>query len=350
MRCALFAATAFLSLAPIGQTTLAAEDARETPYVDDRSSADAVVRSLYSAISRHEFARAWGYFGDTKPAKDFDSFVKGYDGTDKVEVLTGAVSDEGAAGSIFYNVPVAIRATDKSGGEKVFAGCYTLRQVNAQIQAEPPFDPIHIEKGALKPSTADFEEALPPSCGDGPPPPKKDTALEQAKKAFLATYGGQCDKQFLADEPTVFSIKYKDKDAQPGDPDKETRLFHFSCSAAAYNESSVYYMTDETSAVQQLQFAEPKMDIRYENNDSNGKLLGMSIVGFQTSGWAVNSDYDEATQTITTFNKWRGVGDASDAGTYLFRNGNFSLVQYDVDASYDGEQNPETVVDYNTAP
>ncbi|MER9303244.1 DUF1176 domain-containing protein [Mesorhizobium sp. M0293] len=350
MRRALLAATAFLSLAPIGQTTLAAEDAPEAPYVDDRSSADAVVRSLYSAISRHEFARAWGYFGDTKPAKDFDSFVKGYDGTDKVEVATGAVSDEGAAGSIFYNVPVAIRATDKSGGEKVFAGCYTLRQVNAQIQAAPPFDPIHIEKGALKPSTADFEEALPPSCGDGPPPPKKDTALEQAKKAFLATYGDQCDKQFLADEPEVFSIKYKDKNAQPGDPDKETRLFHFSCSAAAYNESSIYYMTDEVSGVQQLQFAEPKMDIRYENNDSDGKLLGMSIIGFQTTGWAVNSDYDENAHTITTFNKWRGIGDASDAGTYLFRNGNFSLVQFDVDASYDGEENPQTVVDYNTPP
>ncbi|RWC31084.1 MAG: DUF1176 domain-containing protein [Mesorhizobium sp.] len=350
MRLALFAATAFLSLATAGQIALAADDASEAPYVDDRSSADAVVRSLYSAISRHEFARAWGYFGDTKPAKDFDSFVKGFDGTDKVEVAIGAVSDEGAAGSIFYNVPVAIRATDKSGSEKVFAGCYTLRQVNAQVQAAPPFDPIHIEKGALKPSTADFEEALPPSCGDGPPPPKKDTALEQAKKAFLATYSDQCDKQFLADEPTVFSIKYKDKDAQPGDPDRETRLFHFSCSAAAYNDSSVYYMTDEISAVQQLQFAEPKMDIRYENNDSDGKLLGMTIVGFQTSGWAVNSDYDEATQTITTFNKWRGIGDASDAGTYLFRNGNFSLVQYDVDASYDGEENPQTVVDYNTAP
>jgi len=53
-------------------------------------------------------------------------------------------------------------------------------------------------------------------------------------------------------------------------------------------------------------------------------------------------------------NQWpsglSGVGDASDSGTYLFRNGNFSLVQYDVDASYDGEENPQTVVDYNTAP
>jgi len=350
MRRVLLAAAAFLSLAISGQASLAADDAPEAPYVDDRSSAEAVIRSLYSAINRHEFARAWGYYGDAKPAKDFDSFVKGYDGTDKVEVTTGAISDDGAAGSIFYNVPVAIRATDKSGGEKVFAGCYTLRQVNAQIQAAPPFDPIHIEKGALKPSTADFEQALPPSCGDGPPPPKKDTALEQVKKAFLATYGGQCDKDLLSTEPEVFSIKYKHKDAQPGDPDKETRLFHFSCSAAAYNESSVYYMTDELSDVQQLQFAEPKMDIRYENNDSDGKLLGMSIIGFQTSGWATNPEYNEETKTITTFNKWRGIGDASSSGTYLFRNGDFSLVQYDVDASYDGEENPQTVVDYNTAP
>ncbi|TPJ10867.1 DUF1176 domain-containing protein [Mesorhizobium sp. B2-7-3] len=349
MRRALFAATALLSLATTGHAALAAADTPEAPYVDDRSSADAVVHSLYSAINRHEFARAWGYFGDTKPAKDFDTFAKGYDGTDKVEVKTGPISDEGAAGSIYYNVPVAIQATDKKGEAKVFAGCYTLRQVNAQIQA-PPFQPIFIDKGALKPSTADFDEALPPSCGDGPPPPKKDTALEQAKKAFLATYGDRCDKDRLANEPEVFSIKYKDRNAQPNDPDKETRLIHFSCSAAAYNESSVYYMTDEVDGVRQLQFAEPETDIRYENNDSDGKLLSVTVIGFRTTGWAVNSDYDQNAHTITTFNKWRGVGDASDAGTYLFRNGDFSLVQYDVDASYDGEENPQTIVDYNTAP
>ncbi|TIU22776.1 MAG: DUF1176 domain-containing protein, partial [Mesorhizobium sp.] len=96
---ALLAATALLSLVGIGQSALAAE----VPYIDDRSSAEAVVRSLYSAIGRHEFARAWGYYGDTKPAKDFNAFVKGYDNTDTVEVKTGAVSDEGAAGSIYYS-------------------------------------------------------------------------------------------------------------------------------------------------------------------------------------------------------------------------------------------------------
>ena len=349
MRRALLAATAFFSIGMIGQSVLAAE----APYVDDRSDAAAVIRSLYNAIDRHELARAWGYYGDTKPAKDFETFVKGYDGTGSVDVKTGAVSEDGAAGSIYYSVPVAIQATDKKGEAKVFAGCYTLRQVNAQVQ-EPPFQPIFIDKGALKPSTSAFEDAVPASCGDGPPPPKKDEALEQAKKAFLATYGNQCDKQTPEGkpiaEPDAYSIHYKDKDAGADDPERETRLFRFFCSMAAYNESAVYYIYDEVAGVRQLQFAAPELDIRYENNNSEGKVEGIHIIGFQTDDQLVNSDYDDKTKTITSINKWRGVGDASSAGTYLFRNGNFSLVQYDVDASYDGEINPETILDYNTPP
>ncbi|WP_192178928.1 DUF1176 domain-containing protein [Mesorhizobium amorphae] len=349
MRSALFAATAFFSLAAISQTAFA-EDA---PYVDDRSDAAAVIRSLYSAINRHEFARAWDYYGDTKPAKDFDTFVKGYDGTDKVDVKTGAASSDGAAGSIFYNVPVAIQATDKNGEAKVFAGCYTLRQVNAQVQ-EPPFRPILIDKGALKPSTANFEDAVPASCGDGPPPPKQDMVLEQAKKAFVATYGDQCDKQTPDGKPTTepdaYSLHYKDANAGADTPERETRLFRFFCSMAAYNESAVYYVADDVMGVRQLQFASTELDIRYENNNSEGKVEAVHIIGFQTDDQLVNSDYDDNTRTITSMNKWRGVGDASSTGTYLFRNGNFSLVQYDVDASYDGEINPQTILDYNTAP
>ncbi|RWB59335.1 MAG: DUF1176 domain-containing protein, partial [Mesorhizobium sp.] len=266
---------------------------------------------------------------------------------------TGAVSEDGAAGSIYYSVPVAIRATAKDGSENVFAGCYTLRQVNASIQ-EPPFRPIFIDKGALKPAKADFENAVPESCGDGPPPPKKDAALERAKEAFAATYGEQCDKEMPGGEPLgepdAYSLRYKDAGAAADEPERETRLFRFFCSMAAYNESAVYYVYDEISGVRQLQFASPELDIHYENNDSEGKVEAMNVTGFQTDDQLVNSEFDDVTKTISSLNKWRGVGDASSAGTYLFRNGNFSLVQYDVDASYDGEINPQTVVDYNTAP
>ena len=64
----------------------------------------------------------------------------------------------------------------------------------------------------------------------------------------------------------------------------------------------------------------------------------------------MNSGYDEDTKTITSYSKWRGVGDASSAGTWIFRNGEFALVKYEVDASYDGEINPETVIDFDMAP
>lgn len=343
------AATAVAALVACTHSAFAAE----TTYLDDRSSAESVIRSLYNAIGRHDYARAWGYFGEKKPAKDFDSFVKGYADTDTVEVRTGGVSEEGAAGSVYYSVPVAIRAVSNSGDAKVFAGCYTLRQVNGEIQ-EPPFDPIHIEKGELKPSTESLDEAVPEKCGDGPPPPKKDAALEQAKKAFLASYSDECDQETPdhkpISEPTAYTISYKEKDAAEGDPDRTVRLFRFFCRMAAYNESAYYYLADDTGEVRQLQFAVPELDTRYENDDPEGKLDSVTVTGFQTQDYAINSDYDEKDRTITTFDKWRGVGDASSTGLYLFRNGDFSLVKYDVDASYDGEINPETVVDYYTAP
>jgi hypothetical protein len=322
----------------------------EAPYLDNRSDAAAVVKSLYNAINRHEYARAWDYFGDTKPAGDFDTFVKGYENTQSVEVETGAVSEEGAAGSVFFSVPVAIRAIGADKSEKIFSGCYTLRQLNAGAQ-EPPFTPIRIEQGELKLTGEAFEKAVPASCGNGPLPPQRDAALELAKEAFAVSYDAQCDKTTPggdpAGEPASYTISYQD---QSDSADREVRLFRFFCSMAAYNEDAVYYTFDDVDGLRQLQFATPELDIHYENNNSEGKLEAVNVIGFRTDDRLVNSDYDEASHTITSHAKWRGAGDASSSGTWLFRNGAFSLVQYDVDASYDGENNPETVVDYNSAP
>src|SRR5690606_31855169 len=139
------------------------------------------------------------------------------------------------------------------------------------------------------------------------------------------------------DEPTAYSIRYHDKDAAENEPEREARLFRFFCHMAAYNEIAVYYLADDSAGVRQLQFAVPELDIRYENGDGEGKVESVVAIGFQTEDTALNSSYDEAAHTISTHALWRGVGDASSAGTYLFRNGRFALVQYDVDASYDGE-------------
>ncbi len=327
----------------------------EPPYLDDRSTPEAVLNSLYNAVNRHEYARAWDYFGETKPAKDFDTYIKGFEGTDHVDIKTGGEASEGAAGSLYFTVPVAVRAVASDGSEKIFSGCYTLRQVNGEIQS-PPFNPIHIEKGELKPSSAAFEDAIPTTCGDGPPLPGKDTVLERAKAMFAIDYARQCDATrpdgTAAGEPEEHVIHTADTtgDGTGDGSEKAARLFRFFCSMGAYNESAVYYLAADADTLRQVQFATPELDIRYVNPDNQEKVESVGIIGFQTDERLVNSSYDDATRSITSNNKWRGVGDAGTSGTWLFRNGQFSLVQFDVDASFDGQNNPETVLDYNTPP
>jgi len=323
--------------------------AAEPTYLDDRSSPEALVQSLYNAINRREYARAYSYFG-TPPAKDLDAYAKGYETTESVDVVTGAASEEGAAGSIYYSLPVAILAHEASGEEKVFAGCYEFRFVQPSVQTTP-YMPLQIESGKLKPSDSPLAEALPASCGEGATQ-ASDAALQRAERLFNTVYGSICDREG-SDEGTeteshVIHFNY-DYDS-PGTEPHEARLFRFFCDRGAYNEVHVYLLADEDGQIKPISFATPDLDIRYENDDTEERVEEMRIIGFKTEDQLINSEFDPETLTLTTQEKWRGVGDASSSGHWIFRGGAFSLVRYDVDASYDGKINPETVLDYATGP
>ena len=106
------------------------------------------MRSYYNAIARQEYARAWSYFGDAKPVKDYDTFVAGYAATAAIELRAGPVEPEGAAGSLYESVPVAFAATGTDGKVTVFAGCYVTRLLQPANQ-EPPFAPLQIESAKL---------------------------------------------------------------------------------------------------------------------------------------------------------------------------------------------------------
>ncbi len=344
----LLAATATIAICT---AALAAEPA----YLDDRSEPGALVRSFYNALSRHEYARAWSYFGNAKPTEDFQQFVDGFSDTEEVQVAIGEPGSEGAAGSTYYYVPVAILARDKKGGETVFAGCYTARLADPQIQAEPPFMGLHIEKGDLKPSDKPFENSLPASCGEGPAPAPRDAVLEQAKAAFAATHASQCTtlapgQPGDAAKPEDYTITFHDGQDGEAGPERKARLLRFLCSTGAYNDVHVYYLADDARGLRELHFATPEVEIHRENNAAEGKVEAINIVGFRDENALSNSSYDEQAHTITSRGKWRAKGDVSSNGIWLFRKGDFSLVQYDVDASYDGVINPETILDYNSAP
>ncbi|WP_011580635.1 MULTISPECIES: DUF1176 domain-containing protein [Chelativorans] len=323
--------------------------AADPAYLDDRSSPEALVQSLYNAINRKEYARAYSYFG-TPPAKDLDTYAAGYETTEQVDVVTGAASEDGAAGSIYYSLPVAIRAREASGEERVFAGCYELRFVQPSVQTSP-YIPLQIESGQLKPSDSALAEALPASCGEGAAQ-TADATLQRAERLFDTVYGSICtgagSESGTETESHVIRFNYE-YDSQGTEP-HEARLFRFFCDRGAYNEVHVYLLANENGEILPLNFASPELDIRYENGDREGRVEEVRIIGFKTEDRLVNSEFDPDTLTLLTHEKWRGVGDASSNGEWIFRSGSFSLVRYDVDASYDGEINPETVLDYATGP
>jgi len=160
MRYLLAAAALFCSVGvTAGATSLT------PPYMDDRSDAGALIRSYYNALVRKEFSRAWSYYGDDKPATDFDAFEDQSLEIAAIEVATGEVFAEGAAGSSYYKVPVAIRVTRTDGSEQVMAGCHVTRLANPQIQGVP-FRPMRIVSGTLAAASGPLESAVPESCPD----------------------------------------------------------------------------------------------------------------------------------------------------------------------------------------
>lgn len=139
----------------------------DNPYYDDRSTAAAVIESLYNAISRSEYLRAWSYFeheDGIDPQADFEAFAAGYANTESVQLVVGPEVTEGAAGTIYYTIPAAIEATTTEGTTERFAGCYTLRLAQPGVQATPPFEPMAIVEGELSPMEGALETILPGSC------------------------------------------------------------------------------------------------------------------------------------------------------------------------------------------
>ena len=141
-------------------------------------------------------------------------------------------------------------------------------------------------------------------------------------------------------------MKYRDSADAADQPDRMVTLYRFFCNSGAYNELHVFFMKNIYDELQPLAFPEPTIHVNYENEDSEGKVLGIKIIGMQSNSQLVNSDVDPAKNTITSFSKWRGVSDASSNGLWILKDGAFVLSTYDVDASYNGEIDPVNVLDY----
>jgi hypothetical protein len=175
----------------------------------------------------------------------------------------------------------------------------------------------------------------------------------RAKEAFLATYEEACagsdDNKIEDRQPQVFEMKYRETTDEADAPDRMVTVYQFECTRGAYNTGQVFFLRNGFEELQPLTFAEPDIHVNYENEDTEGKVLGIDVIGFNASNILINSSVDAAKVSISSASKWRGVGDASSSGTWLLKSGRFVLSTYEVDASYDSEINPQMLIDYRAA-
>ncbi|MCW5715547.1 MAG: hypothetical protein KIT43_13635 [Bauldia sp.] len=196
-------------------------------------------------------------------------------------------------------------------------------------------------------STAAWTAALAGLLATGPV--RADAIDDQVIAAFAVLSETAC---FGGPEPIgvpeIFDLTYR-QDFE-GATDVEYRLYKFYCGSGAYNRFDMFLSWDEYNGVQPVAFAIPTFepDCRmggFENLDCI-TVNAIPITGMTTENQLVNATFDLATRTVTENACWRGLCDASSIGTWQFRNGQFVLVTFEVDPTYNGEIDLVRIVDY----
>jgi hypothetical protein len=318
-------------------------------FRDDRSSPQALVESLYNAIERGEYDRALSYFAE-RPVETADEFAATFGDMDEIRVVTGLARAEGEGAQRVYEVPLAIEIQGENWESSVLAGCYSV--LDQSVDADGRFQPFRVTGGSLEAVDVPLDEALPTRCGDGPELPRTDLLLQRAAALFEKSFGEICIRHQLieVDETEDYTITFRRPFDDIDAPPHEARLFRFFCTRGAYNELHVYLLADETGELLPVSFVVPELDIRYEDEQTMEDVRSIDVIGYTSRSELVNSHYDPDTLTMTAHSRWRGLGDASSIGKWIFRSGAFTLVRYDVDATYDGEVNPVTVIDLLSGP
>lgn len=181
-------------------------------------------------------------------------------------------------------------------------------------------------------------------------PALADPADEAATAAFVATYRDACFSAFdeqgkLVNPPTRYemqSVTSYDGSTAP------ITLWEFSCMMGAYNMSSVVYAKSELSGLVPMTFAAPDLTILTEDPaDPESAVKEVKIAGWSASPLVTNASFDPQTGEMSEYSKWRGMGDASSATVWRLVDEEFRLIRHEVDATYDGEMNPKTLVQFD---
>ena len=102
--------------------------AQSTISPDQQGAVD-VIEHYYRAIAARDFASAYADWESGLPNQSLQQFAAGFADTASVRADTGTPSRvEGAAGSRYVDVPVAVQSMDENRVVQRFTGTYTLRR------------------------------------------------------------------------------------------------------------------------------------------------------------------------------------------------------------------------------
>lgn len=134
---------------------------------ENLSSPVALLTSFYDAVNAGEYERAYRYW-ETPPGTIQD-FARGYAETASVRLIVEPPTRvEGAAGSLYAEVPTLLVARRRDGSERVFAGCYVARKSNLRPTDVPKEEVWRIYRASVSPVAADavLPRLLAQACGN----------------------------------------------------------------------------------------------------------------------------------------------------------------------------------------
>jgi hypothetical protein len=167
-----------------------------------------------------------------------------------------------------------------------------------------------------------------------------DAAMAAARSFVFAALPGQCDDMStFADEPDIgdaaYRLSWKPDWGGDNEPDLQATLYRIFCFAGAYNLIHAYVFKPDDDHLSLMTFAEPTYRYDYADEDQTALKSPPQVTGFSTTSTLVNSEFDPVTLTLTSASHWRGLGDAWSGGTWELKSGRFVLKSYDVDPTYD---------------
>lgn len=125
---------------------------------------------------------------------------------------------------------------------------------------------------------------------------------------------------------------------------EETVVWQFFCDRGTYSVATFFWLQDDTGGLLPLAFVEPVVEVvREVPDDFQSPVTEVRLTGWTATTVLNDATFDPATLTFDNFAEYRNFGDAFERGTWRLEVTGPVIQSYEVDGSFDDEQNPVSI-------